>query len=251
LTIINWRTTVRDRQPALIPMRSSDLDHIRTLPLFADIAPAHFDELVAGAFLQRFPARVELIREGDLPDFLHIVVEGKVEVYGTLEASETALAILGQNATFILAAVVRDEVYLTSVRTLADARILMIPAAAVRSVFDKDAAFARATVRELARRYRDLVRDIKGNKLRTGIERLANYLLRLQSEKGGKGPHELPIEKRTLASHLGMAPENLSRAFVQLTEYGVDVSGNKFTVTDKTRLRKLARPQPLIDDPNS
>jgi CRP/FNR family transcriptional regulator, transcriptional activator FtrB len=225
-------------------MRTADLDHIRQLPLFADIAPAHFDDLVAGAFLQRFPPRVQLIREGDLPDFLHIVVDGLVEVYGTLDDADTALGILGANATFIVAAVVRDEVYLTSARTLDTARILMIPAPAVRAVFDVDAAFARAVVGDLAGRYRQLVRDIKGNKLRTGLERLANYIIELQIEQGGKPAVDLPIEKRTLASYLGMAPENLSRALVQLTEHGVEVSGNRITIVNKARLRRLARPNP-------
>jgi CRP/FNR family transcriptional regulator, transcriptional activator FtrB len=258
LTLINWGKTVLNQPsskqrgkpagfqplPQSITMRSADLDHIRLLPLFADIAPAHFDDLVAGAFLQRFPPRMELIREGDLPDFLHIVVDGLVEVYGTLDDSETALGILGANATFIVAAVIRDEVYLTSARTLDTARILMIPAAAVRAVFDKDAAFARAVVGDLAGRYRQLVRDIKGNKLRTGLERLANYLLQLQADRGGKSILELPIEKRTLASYLGMAPENLSRALVQLSEHGVDVIGSRITIVNKTKLRRLARPNP-------
>lgn len=241
---------MRSQQPSTISMRSTDIDLIRQLPLFANIAPARFQELVAGAFLQRFPPRMELIREGDLPDFLHIVVEGNVEVYGTLEGAETALAILDAGATFIVAAVVRDEVYLTSARTLDAARILMIPAAAVRTVFDVDAAFARAVVGDLAGRYRQLVRDIKSNKLRSGLERLANYLLRLHGKRGGKGPIDLPIEKRTLASYLGMAPENLSRAFVSLSEHGVVVRGNQISITDKAALRRLARPQPLIDDLN-
>jgi CRP/FNR family transcriptional regulator, transcriptional activator FtrB len=248
LTNIKWGTTVRHQQRNAVPismtLRQTDLDHIRKLPLFADIAPPHLDELVAGAFLQRFPPRTDLISEGDLPDFLHIVVEGKVEVFGTLDAAETTLAILGDRATFVVAAVVRDEVYLTSARTLDPARILMIPAPAVRGVFDKDAAFARAVVGDLAGRYRQLVRDIKNNKLRTGLERLANYLLQLQAERGGKSALDLPIEKRTLASYLGMAPENLSRALVQLAEHGVEISGNRITIINKARLRRLARPNP-------
>ena len=194
---------------------------------------------------------MELIREGELPDFLHIVVEGTVELYGTSEDRETALAILRPHATFILAAVVRDEVYLTSARTLEATKILMIPAGAVRTVFDKDAAFARATVRELASRYRDLVRDLKSNKLRTSLERLANYVLRLQPRRGAKPSFDLPIEKRTLASYLDMAPEHLSRAFAQLGEHGVVVSGQRVTIKDKVRLQRFARPQPFIDDPSS
>jgi CRP/FNR family transcriptional regulator, transcriptional activator FtrB len=232
-------------------MRPSELDHIRSLPLFADVAPDNIDVLVKDAFLQRFPKRTELIREGDVPDFLHIIVDGHVEVYGCLEESETGLAILGPRATFVVAAVLRDESYLTSARTISEARVLMVPAAGVRAVFDKDAAFARATVRELARRYRDLVRDIKNNKLRSGPERLANYLLRLRIEMGGRRTFALPVEKRTLATYLGMAPENLSRALVQLSDHGVVVEGSTVTIKDKARLVRFARPHPLIDVPDA
>lgn len=229
-------------------MRDPDTKLARRLPLFAEIAPHHFEELLAGAFLQAFPPRLELVREGTLPDFLHIVVEGSVELYGTLDERETALAIMTENASFVLAAVVRDEVYLTSARTLIPTRILMIPAGAVRSVFDKDAAFARAVVRELASRYRDLVRDLKGNKLRTSVERLANYLLRLAPKRGTSTSFALPLEKRTLASYLGMAPEHLSRALAQLNEHGVAISGQTVTITDRARLQRLAEPHPLIDE---
>lgn len=238
---------MRTHATAPVLMRDPDTKLARRLPLFADIAPVHFEELTAGAFLQAFPARLELVREGDLPDFLHIVVEGSVELFGMLDERETALAILSENATFVLAAVVRDEVYLTSARTLVPTRILMIPAAAVRDVFDKDAAFARAVVRELASRYRDLVRDLKGYKLRSSIERLANYLLRLAPKRGAQAKFVLPLEKRTLASYLGMAPEHLSRALAQLAEHGVSVSGQTVTINDKLLLQRLANPHPLID----
>jgi CRP/FNR family transcriptional regulator, transcriptional activator FtrB len=250
LTKISYEATVQQLHSPSARMRHSDLVQIRALPLFADVATEHFDVLVTGAFLQRFPPRTELIREGDMPDFLHIIIDGQVEVYGCLDESETGLAILGPLATFVLAAVVRDESYLTSARTLTTARILMIPAASVRAVFDKDAAFARATVRELARRYRDLVRDLKNNKLRSGTERLANYLLRQQIDAGGKRSFTLPLEKRTLASYLGMAPENLSRALAVLSEQGVIVEGSTITIKEKARLMRFARPHPLLDAPD-
>ncbi len=230
-------------------MRKSDIDLVRKLPLFADVQQKQLGVLLEGAFLQAFPPRLELTREGDRPDFLHIVVEGSVEVYGSLDERETALAILSPPRTFILAAVVRDEVYLTSARTLAQSKILMIPAGAIRRVFDEDAGFARAVVGELASRYRDLVRELKGNKLRTSQERLANYILRLAPKRGvGRSTITLPIEKRVLASYLGMTPEHLSRALVQLSAHGVAVAGQQLTITDKAALQRLANPRPLIDD---
>ena len=127
----------------------------------------------------------------------------------------------------------------------------MIPAENVRAVFDKDAVFARAVVRELAGRYREVIKSLKTHKLRNAVERLANYLLRLEAEQGGRGEIQLQIDKRTLAALLSMTPENLSRAFATLKPYGVAVSGRDIRLTRLRELRDLARPSPLIDDPGT
>ena len=228
-------------------MRQSDRKLIRALPLFRDVTAAHFEELVSAGFLQRFPPHVTLIHEGDLPDFLHIVVEGTVELFSADASRETTLDIIQPVATFILAAVIRDEPYLKSARTLNPAQVLMIPAPAVRDVFGRDAAFARAVVDELATRYRCIVRALKNQKLRTGTERLANWILQADLHNGAAGHYTLPHDKRTLASLLGMTPENLSRNLAELKTYGVTSSGRDVIVEDRAALEKFARPNPLID----
>ncbi|MGD9921777.1 MAG: cyclic nucleotide-binding domain-containing protein [Pseudorhodoplanes sp.] len=228
-------------------MRIAELELIRDLPLFHDIAPENFDRLTEAALLQRFPARVELIHEGALPDFLHVVVEGSVELYAQHCGRETTLDILGPLSTFILAAVVRDEPYLKSARTLTDARILMIPAEASRDIFSRDSAFARAVVNELAMRYRSIVRALKNEKQRTGSERLANWILKADAQQGGNGYVSFEYDKRTLASLLGMTPENLSRSFSVLTQHGVRSLGRGLTIEDRDVLRSYAQPTPLID----
>jgi hypothetical protein len=48
-----------------------------------------------------------------------------------------------------------------------------------------------------------------------------------------KASFELPIEKRTLASYLGMAPAHLSHAFAQLGEHGVEIEVSGQRVTNK------------------
>lgn len=228
-------------------MRQAEIDLVRALPLFEKVSEKHFDELIGTALLQRFPQGVTLIHEGDLPDFLHIVVEGSVEVFARHNEHETVLDILQPVSTFILAAVIRDEIHLKSARTLTPAQILMIPAQAVRDVFDRDAAFARAMVNELAGRYRALVRALKNEKLRTSTERLANWILQEDVRQGGKGKILLNIDKRTLASHLGMTPENLSRNLAQLSRHGVVTSGPVIDIEDIVELRKFAKPNSLID----
>jgi CRP/FNR family transcriptional activator FtrB len=229
-------------------VRQSDCELIRALPLFRDMSEKNFAELVSAAFLQRFPQHVTLITEGDLPDFLHIVVDGSVEMFSAHDGHETTIDIMRPVTTFILAAVIRDDVYLKSARTLTSAQILMIPAKTVRDVFGRDAAFARAIVNELAERYRSVVRSLKNEKLRSSAERLANWILRASAQQGNNSSIELTFDKRTLASRLGMTPENLSRNLALLSKYGVKSSGRDIHIEDAAALEQFAKPNALIDD---
>lgn len=229
-------------------MRPSDANQIRSVHLFRDMADDRFAALVKDAYLQRFPPKVSLIVEHDRPDFLHVVVEGAVELFSRHGGRETTIAVCRPVTTFILAAVVRDLPYLASGRTLEPSRILMLPAEAVREAFDEDNAFARAIVRELSRSFRGVMKELKGQKLRTSAERLANWILAHDARNGGNGRFVLPYDKRTLASRLGMTPENLSRNLAQLGDLGVAARGREIVVSDAARLKSFAGPTPSIDD---
>jgi CRP/FNR family transcriptional activator FtrB len=230
-------------------MRSEDVEEVRRLRLFRDIAPARLEALLRGAFLQRFPAHVELVREGERADFLHVVVDGRVEMFCAYRDRETTVGVLGPGQSFILAAVLLDRLYLKSARSLLPSRILMIPAEAIREGFAVDPVLARGLGEELALAYRDVVKELKNQKLRTGLERLANWLLTRNAETGSTGRFELPFDKKVLAARLGMAPEALSRAFAALAAYQVVVQGPSVAIKDAEALRKLAHPSALIDDP--
>lgn len=58
-------------------MRASDIDRVRELPIFADVAPEIFRVATAGAHVQRFPAGTMLLLEGDPVDFLYVLLGGK------------------------------------------------------------------------------------------------------------------------------------------------------------------------------
>ncbi|MCB1546753.1 MAG: cyclic nucleotide-binding domain-containing protein [Hyphomicrobiaceae bacterium] len=232
-------------------MRADEIEQVRGLRIFEGVEKRHVDSMLRISFLQRFPQGVELVREGDPADFLHVVVEGKVEVFSGYRDRETTVAVLGPGQCFIMAAVVLDRVYLKSARSLTAARILLIPADAVRQCFEQDGAFARCLASDLAGAYRMVVKELKNQKLRSGLERLANWLLAHQEEIGGNMRFELPFEKKVLASRLGMAPEVLSRSFGALAPYKVNVKGAMIEIRDVEALRKLARPTPTIDDPKS
>lgn len=232
-------------------MRPADIEEMRQIKLFRDCRQETFDALLRAAYLQRFPRGVVLIQENEPADFLYVVVEGLVEMFASHAGRETTVEFIDPMGTFILAAVLKDQVYLQSARTLERSRVLLIPAESVRDAMRQDDAFMSAVVSELATCYRILVKELKDQKLRTGLERLANWLLRTNRLQGGRGIVEIGVEKRILASRLGMTPENLSRGFASLCSYGVEVAGAVVTLHDVEELTRFARPNPLIDNPES
>jgi CRP/FNR family transcriptional regulator, transcriptional activator FtrB len=232
-------------------MRVEDIHDMKQLPLFHGVAPALVETMLQCSYLQRFPAHVELVREGESPDFMHVIVDGHVEVYSTYRDRETTVAVLGAGQSFIVAAVILDRVYLKSARALTPARVLLIPAEAVRHAFAHDAQFARAMAFELANAYRGVVKELKNQKLRSSLERLANWVLAQDLAAGSHGRVELLFDKKVLASRLGMAPEVLSRSFAALQPYHVTVCGATITLNDRDTLVRLAHPALTIDDPAS
>ena len=214
-------------------MRVEDKSASAALPFLEGLAEKSVRDLLSGAYLQRFPSHVELVEQGRHADFLHVVVEGQIEVFSRHRDRETTVSILGPGHCFILAAVFLDQVYLKSARTISPARLLLLPAAAVHAVFGSDPVFAHRIAAEMAKGYR----------------RLANWILRQAPGSGPTSSFTFPFDKKTLASKLGVTPEVLSRNFGSLIPYGVTIDGKSVVVKDRAVLETLAKPDPLIDDP--
>jgi hypothetical protein len=123
------------------------------------------------------------------------------------------------------------------------------PGDAVRDILGRDDPFARAVVAELALRYRDLVRALKGQKLRTG----SGAARELDHADGcAQRPHRphviLPFEKRRLVSLLGMTPENLSRGFNALASHGIMTEGRAIVIKDRENCNACPHADPLIEE---
>lgn len=232
-------------------MRNEDKPEIRKLTLFRDMSTENFDTLLQGAYAHVFPAQLELIRQGEPADFLHIVMEGTVELFSGWRDRETTMAVVRPVSSFILAACIKDAPYLMSARTVEKSRIIMIPAKDLRGTFRLDPEFAMSTITELANCYRSVVRQTKNLKLRTSRERVAAYILNQSRHPGNAVSFLLPVEKRLLASYLGMTPENFSRAIKSLRSDGVAMDGMRIIITNLNSLQAVAGPDALIDGPDA
>ncbi len=117
-------------------MRQADLEEMRALTLFEGVADRHVEAMLKAAFLQRFPPMVELVRDGEPADFLHIIVEGQVEVYAAYGDRETTIAVQESSRARIHHRGRYPRSGLSEIRTRADSgRIPPAPAEAVRTAF--------------------------------------------------------------------------------------------------------------------
>jgi CRP/FNR family transcriptional activator FtrB len=219
---------------------------LREFPLFCDVNDNTAGALVCGAQTRQVAKDATLIVEGETPDHLHVLVEGLVALSASHDGRQTTIEVARPGAALMLAAVIGGGACLCTARTLEASQILTIPAAEIRALFARDAGFARAIVKDLTDGHERTLRALKNFKLRTGAERLAAWIMR--NAGGQDGRVELPFDKRTLASYLGMTPENLSRNLALLAKHGVRSLGRDIVVEDAAALALVAKPNALIDD---
>lgn len=226
-------------------MRTSDEHLIRGFPIFRGVSDAVFQNVIAHGEVRESPPGEVLLTEGERPEHLFVLLNGLVEAFSTHAGRTATISFVRPPAAFIVAAVWMDQPQLTSVRTVQACRVLALPAGVVRDAMARDQAFCAAVGLELAIRYRDILKELKNQRMRSAGERLANWLL-TECAAHQSSVITLSVSKNLLAARLGMSVEHLSRAFNHLHEHGVQHSGNEVRV-DAAALTEFARPSPLMD----
>jgi CRP/FNR family transcriptional regulator, transcriptional activator FtrB len=187
---------------------SVDFRDLRGIRLFADLSDDRLQRLAETASQRQLAPCMMVIEEGTACGAVYVPLEGTLEVFSGFDDEEMVIDVVHAGAVVLLGAVIAELPCVASVRTLSAGRILVIPAAAIRELFDDDRTFARAVAWELSRCCYGMLAALKSLKQHSSMERLADWLL-------------LPCGKRTLASLLGMTPECLSRSLRILADRGV------------------------------
>lgn len=224
-------------------------DSISTVPLFDRLEPALHRRIEAVTETIAVGPDHILSRQGEMPQFLHVLLEGQVALTSTAADGTTALVeVLHPMDHFVLASVLARLPYLMTARTVGSARLLAIDAHGLLEIVEREAAVANTLLRSVSRDFRTMVRQVRDLKLRTAAQRLGCYLLaRVKDGTARKAEFRLPFDKGLLAARLGCRQENLSRAFATLRSCGVETHGARVILHDIPRLKALAVPDELSD----
>lgn len=220
-------------------MRAADLPFIRRSRLLALASEQELAALLATSFVQSLPKGTTPCQQGEKPEFLHVVLSGRVGLFGEGPREAALIEFFGPGDAFILPAVMLDSPYLMTARLLEESRLLLWPAAAFRAQMRVNGSLAYGAALLLSSYWRTLIGQIKDLKLLSAIERLSAFLLALAPRQTGSVTVTLPGGRRLIAGRLGVTPQSLSRAFAALRPLGVNGSGRQVTIAELARLREF------------
>lgn len=206
--------------------------------LFEGLLSQHLDELSEIAIEKTYSRGETIFFEGDEGNGFYMVGEGKVKIF-KLSASgkEHILHIFGQGEPFGEVPVFHGRPFPATAEAIVKTKTLFFPRNRFIQLVETNPAIALNMLAVLSLRLRRFSTQIENLSLKEVPERLANYLIYLSEEQGGKDEVVLEISKGQLASLLGTIPETLSRIFAKMSEEGlIKVSGKVINLLDRHAL---------------
>jgi CRP-like cAMP-binding protein len=159
-------------------------------------------------------------------------------------AGERVLRVAGAGESFGESAALLGKASFYEPVALGGTKLIVIPAAALLSLIERDPRLARGMLIALAERKYGLLRGLQANAPWRGLQRLAAYLESLAEPSDGQDvlTARLPGTKTLLAAQLGMSKETLSRLLRRLAARGtLEVSRREVAILDRAALAALAR----------
>jgi len=219
----------------------ADIGWLRCVP------PVALDLLGKQAVLHRMPSGSTLFEEAETPSFALLLVNGSVELLAVRGAEETLVELVQAPDLLLPAAVLNNQPYLLRARVLNDARLVMIQAENFRDAVATDHALCLVVLACQAAQFRRQIKHAKNLQLRSAGERVGCYLMNLLQGAAPGAAVKLPLEKRLIASQLGITRETFSRALQTVTRHGLRIEGDIVFVEDITAAQARFRLDPLVD----
>jgi CRP/FNR family transcriptional regulator, dissimilatory nitrate respiration regulator len=222
------------------PVKLQDL--LQNLPMFGELPRKDLNRIAAATSRLRAPTGTVLFRRGEPCAGVYVIVYGQVKLaaHGT-DGAEKILEILGPGQTFGEPLMFLDQPHMSFAETLADSLLLVVGKAAVLATISSNPRFAQSMLASLAQRLQRVFTDIEAYTLKSGSQRVVEYLLReVPGDAHDALDVKLPAAKSVVASRLSITREHFSRVLHELTHAGlIGVSGRVIHISDPARLRSF------------
>lgn len=179
-------------------------------------------------------------------DYLPLLLSGRGLAVRSFQGVDVPVGEVGPGALLGLEGVCGTGRHGMTVKALGPVRAAMVPREAFLDTIRTNPEAGLLAFTVLGTRLRACINSTADLKFRDATSRVARYLLETLTngpEDTGTGtPCEgrLPFPKKTLAVHLGITQQSLSRVLNRLRDIGVTVLGGRIRVADSEHLAALA-----------
>lgn len=226
---------------------ASALEALRAIAWLAGAESATLERLAAQAMVIRMPHGAQIFEQAEVPGFGQFVLAGAIELLAVRDGEEILVEIVRPKDLLLPAALLGNLPYLVRGRVREDATLLLVPAGALRAAVAADHGLCLAMLACQGAQFRRQMKLAKAIRLRSAEERVGHFLLALAEATPGAREIRLPMEKRRIASRLGMTRETFSRVLPSLAARGLAVAGDRLRVVDIAAVRAAFAHDPLID----
>ena len=207
--------------------------------LFEGLPPRQLEDINNLAIEKTYQRGETIFFEGDKGIGFYMVGEGKVKIFKVSPmGKEHILHIFGEGEPFGEVPVFHGQPFPATAEALVKTTTIFFPRDRFVRLVEANPSIALSMLAVLSMRLRRFASQIESLSLKEVPARLANYLLYLSQEQGGRDEIQLDISKGQLASLLGTIPETLSRIFARMSEEGlIRVEGRNIHLLDRKGLR--------------
>jgi CRP-like cAMP-binding protein len=177
--------------------------------------------------------------EGSRPNGIFFIHKGKVKIYKHGDGREQIIKIAQEGELLGYRAILADEQFPVSAKTLEDCHLCFIPKHVFLEALLGSPAFSQKILKEACRELDMMTGVLTNMAQKTVHERIVHTLLELSNMYG---ENAINLKREDMAGLVGTATETLIRFLSQLKEAGwIEIQGRKIKVIDKTEIKKFAK----------
>ncbi|NTU76310.1 MAG: cyclic nucleotide-binding domain-containing protein [Alphaproteobacteria bacterium] len=210
----------------------SNFDKLSSLPLFRGLAPSVVREILRLSRLGIQDKGSVFLAQGEPVKRFFILLDGWVKIYKSAsDGSEAILNMLGKNEYLLDADFLHPSVSPVSAKAISKARVLSIPASALREHMARHKELAATLLEAMTQRVQRLISHQEQLTLRNAAQRVGWFLLNLrQAQNPNALEITLPYDKALIAAYLGIKPETFSRVLHNFRTIGFNIDRHRIVL---------------------
>jgi CRP/FNR family transcriptional regulator, cyclic AMP receptor protein len=212
---------------------------IRETELFAKLDDAAIDQVVGAAVRRNLSRGDVLFAEGDDPDHLYVVDDGRIAIASrSVDGRESVFALMERGDLFGEMPLLDGLGRSAEARALEPSQVTEIAYGPVRDLFEQRPELLWGVVALLAGRLRSMDSALADSVFLDVTGRTAKRLLELGD---GQDEFSLPVTQEELAGMVGASRERVNKAIANFVKLGwIDQSDRRYVILDREQLTRRA-----------